>query len=54
MKRLFRAARGRLLLVAMAIVSVMLTLLVTNSLRLMRDLMVKLVEQHAQQITPKW
>ncbi len=30
----------------------MLTLLVTNSLRLMRDFMVEQVEQHAKQITP--
>ena len=48
----FRSVRGRLLLVAILVEAVMLTLLVTNSLRLMRDFMVEQVEQHAQQITP--
>jgi signal transduction histidine kinase/CheY-like chemotaxis protein len=48
----FGSVRGRLLLVAILVEAVMLTLLVSNSLRLMRDFMVEQVEQHAQQITP--
>ena len=48
----FRSIRGRLLLAAVVVEAVMLTLLVSNSLRLMHDYMVAQVEQHSRQITP--
>ncbi|MDE2417693.1 MAG: response regulator [Burkholderiales bacterium] len=46
------SVRGRLLLAAMLVEFVMLTLLVTNSIRLMNKYMVEQVGQHARQITP--
>lgn len=48
----FRSVRGRLLLVAVLVEAVMLTLLVSNSLRLLHEYMVEQVEQHSLQITP--
>ena len=47
-----RSVRARLLLVAVVVEAVMLTLLVTNSLRLMHGFMGEQVEQHSRQITP--
>jgi signal transduction histidine kinase/ActR/RegA family two-component response regulator len=47
-----RSVRGRLLLAAVLVEAVMLTLLVSNSLRLMNKYMVEQVVQHARQITP--
>ncbi len=48
----FRSVRARLLLVAVVVEAVMLTLLVSNSLRLMHGFMGEQVEQHSRQITP--
>jgi signal transduction histidine kinase/ActR/RegA family two-component response regulator len=48
----FRSMRARLLLAALVVEAVMLTLLVTNSLRLMHEYLVEQVEQHSRQITP--
>lgn len=48
----FHSVRARFLLAAVLVEAVMLTLLVSNSLRLMNDYMVEQVEQHARQITP--
>jgi len=47
-----RSVRARLLLAAILVEAVMLTLLVGNSLRLMRGALLEQVEQQAQQITP--
>ena len=47
-----RSVRARFLLAAVVVEAVMLTLLVTNSLRLMNSYLVEQVEQHARQITP--
>ncbi len=44
--------RARLLLAALLVEAVMLTLLVSNSLRLMHGYLVEQVEQHSRQITP--
>jgi signal transduction histidine kinase/ActR/RegA family two-component response regulator len=52
MIRPLRSVRGRLLLAALLVEAVMLTLLVTNSLRLMNEYLVQQVEQHSRQITP--
>ncbi len=48
----FRSMRARLLLAALLVEAVMLTLLVSNSLRLMHGYLVEQVEQHSRQITP--
>jgi signal transduction histidine kinase/CheY-like chemotaxis protein len=47
-----RSVRARFLLAAVVVEAVMLTLLVSNSLRLMNGYLVEQVAQHAQQITP--
>ena len=47
-----RSVRARFLLAAVVVEAVMLTLLVSNSLRLMNSYLVEQVEQHARQITP--
>ena len=47
-----RSVRARFLLAAVVVEAVMLTLLVTNSLRLMNSYLVEQVAQHARQITP--
>ncbi len=47
-----RSVRARFLLAAVLVEAVMLTLLVSNSLRLMNSYLVEQVEQHAKQITP--
>jgi signal transduction histidine kinase/ActR/RegA family two-component response regulator len=47
-----RSVRARFLMAAVLVEAIMLTLLVSNSLRLMNDYLVQQVEQHAQQITP--
>jgi len=47
-----RSVRARFLLAAVVVEAVMLTLLVTNSLRLMNEYLVEQVEQQARQITP--
>ena len=47
-----RSVRARFLLAAVLVEGVMLTLLVSNSLRLMNTYLVAQVEQHARQITP--
>jgi two-component system, sensor histidine kinase len=47
-----RSVRARFLLAAVLVEAVMLTLLVSNSLRLMNSYLVEQVEQHARQITP--
>jgi signal transduction histidine kinase/CheY-like chemotaxis protein len=47
-----RSVRARLLLAAVLVEAVMLTLLVSNSLRLMNAYLVEQVALHAQQITP--
>ncbi len=47
-----RSVRARFLLAAVLVEGVMLTLLVSNSLRLMNTYLVEQVEQHARQITP--
>jgi signal transduction histidine kinase/CheY-like chemotaxis protein len=52
MIRAFRSVRGRLLVAAMLVEAVMLTILVSNSLRLMHEYMVEQVELHSRQITP--
>jgi signal transduction histidine kinase/ActR/RegA family two-component response regulator/HAMP domain-containing protein len=49
---LWRSVRGRLLLAAVLVEAVMLALLVTNSLRLLRDYMSEQVERQAAQIGP--
>ncbi len=46
------SVRARFLLAAVLLEAVMLTLLVTNSLRLMNDYLLEQVQQHARQITP--
>ena len=48
----FRSVRGRLLAVAVVVEAVMLTLLVSNSLRLTNKYMGEQVELHARQIIP--
>ena len=48
----FPSVRGRLLAVAVVVEAVMLTLLVSNSLRLTNKYMVEQVELHARQIVP--
>jgi len=48
----FHSVRARLLLAAILVETVMLSLLVGNSLRLMRSALAEQVEQQAQQITP--
>ena len=52
MRAHFSSVRGRLLLAAILVELVMLTLLVSNSMRLMNKYMVEQVGQHARQITP--
>lgn len=47
-----RSVRGRLLLVAITVEALMLTLLVTNSLRLLTDNMGTQAQRHADQIAP--
>ncbi len=47
-----RSVRARFLLAAVVVEAVMLTLLVSNSLRLMNSYLVEQVEQHVRQITP--
>jgi signal transduction histidine kinase len=47
-----RSVRARFLLAAVVVEAVMLTLLVSNSLRLMNAYLVEQVEQHVRQITP--
>jgi signal transduction histidine kinase/CheY-like chemotaxis protein len=47
-----RSVRARFLLAAVLVEAVMLTLLVSNSLRLMNAYLVEQVEQHGRQITP--
>ena len=47
-----RSVRARFLLAAVVVEAVMLTLLVSNSLRLMNTYLVEQVEQHARQIIP--
>ncbi len=47
-----QSVRARFLLAAVLVEAVMLTLLVSNSLRLMNTYLVEQVEQHARQITP--
>ena len=47
-----RSVRARFLLAAVVVEAVMLTLLVSNSLRLMNTYLVEQVEQHVRQITP--
>ena len=46
------SVRGRLLFAAVLVEAVMLTLLVSNSLRLMNSYLVDQLEQHSRQITP--
>ena len=48
----FRSVRARFLLAAVLVEALMLTLLVTNSLRLMNEYLLDQVEQHARQIIP--
>ncbi len=48
----FKSVRGRLLLAAIVVEAVMLTLLVSNSLRLTNNNMLDQVEQHSLQIAP--
>ena len=48
----FRSVRSRLLLAAIVVEGVMLTLLVSNSLRLTNYFMVEQLEQQHQQMTP--
>ncbi len=48
----FKSVRARLLLVALVIEAIMLTVLVSNSMRLMHDYMSQQLEQQASQITP--
>jgi signal transduction histidine kinase/ActR/RegA family two-component response regulator len=50
--RLRRSVRGRLLIAAIVVEAVMLTLLVSNSVRLQRTHMTEQAERHAQQIVP--
>jgi signal transduction histidine kinase/ActR/RegA family two-component response regulator len=52
MKFSLRSVRTRFLLAAVVVEAVMLTLLVTNSLRLMNAYLFEQVEQHSRQITP--
>jgi signal transduction histidine kinase/CheY-like chemotaxis protein len=52
MKLLLGSVRSRFLLAAVVVEAIMLTLLVTNSLRLMNTYLVQQVEQHSRQITP--
>jgi len=52
MKSHFQSVRSRLLLVALVIEAIMLTVLVSNSMRLMHDYMSQQLEQHARLITP--
>jgi signal transduction histidine kinase/ActR/RegA family two-component response regulator len=52
MKLPFRSVRARFLLAAVVVEAVMLTLLVSNSLRLMNGYLVEQVEQHSRQIVP--
>ena len=47
-----RSVRARFLLAAVLVEAVMLTLLVSNSLRLMNSYLLEQVEQHTRQITP--
>ena len=49
---LLKSVRARFLLAAVLVEAVMLTLLVSNSLRLMNSYLVEQVEQHARQLTP--
>ncbi len=48
----FKSVRARLLLVALIVEALMLTVLVSNSMRLMHDYMAQQLEQQATQITP--
>ena len=48
----FRSVRARFLLAAVLVEALMLTLLVTNSLRLINEYLLDQVEQHARQIIP--
>lgn len=57
MKNIFRfglkrSVRGRLLLAALLVEAIMLTLLVSNSVRLQRSNMTEQAEEHARQIMP--
>ena len=52
MKLLFKSVRARLLLVALVVEAVMLTVLVSNSMRLMHDYMSQQLELQALQISP--
>jgi signal transduction histidine kinase/ActR/RegA family two-component response regulator len=47
-----RSARARFLLAAVLVEAIMLTLLVSNSMRLMNSYLVEQVEQHARQVIP--
>ena len=50
--RLLRSVRGRLLLAAVVVEAVMLTLLIGNSLRLLREHMAEQERSHARQMEP--
>lgn len=50
--RLLRSVRSRMLLAAILVEATMLTLLVTNSLRLLSDHMIEQARTHAEQIAP--
>jgi len=52
MKLPFNSVRGRLLLVALVVEAIMLTVLVSNSMRLMHDYMSQQLQQQATQIIP--
>jgi signal transduction histidine kinase/CheY-like chemotaxis protein/HPt (histidine-containing phosphotransfer) domain-containing protein len=52
MKLPFNSVRGRLLLVALIVEAIMLTVLVSNSMRLMHDYMSQQLQQQATQIIP--
>lgn len=52
MRLLFKSVRARLLVAALVVEAIMLTVLVSNSMRLMHDYMSEQLEQHANQITP--
>jgi signal transduction histidine kinase/ActR/RegA family two-component response regulator len=52
MKLPFSSVRARLLLAALVVEAIMLTVLVSNSMRLMHDYMSKQLEQQASQMTP--
>jgi signal transduction histidine kinase/ActR/RegA family two-component response regulator len=48
----FKSVRARLLLVALVVEAIMLTVLVSNSMRLMHDYMTQQLQQQASQISP--